>query len=82
MNALADRILKTTTMYLGPAAGVFLERQAKGHLGGLVFGDVREEHLPKLLYWIKASGELLIQDKAGVLVGQLMRELKVAQLQR
>lgn len=82
MNALADKVLRIATTYLGPAAGIFLERQTRGHMGGLALADLREEHLPKLLYWVKTSSELVIKEKSSLLVGQLMRELKVPALER
>jgi hypothetical protein len=76
MNALADRVLKITAAYLGPASKVFLERQTRGHMG-VEFADIQAAHLPKLLYWIRLSSRLLVNQKADLLLAQLMKELNV-----
>ena len=59
---------KVTTIaigYLGPAAHIFLERQAKIHLEGLAFTDLEKKHLHNLQYWVRISAGLMIdKDKA------------------
>jgi hypothetical protein len=82
MSAQADKVLRITTKYLGPASRVFLERQTKYHMGGLALADVRPEHLPRLIYWVKVGSELIIKEKSQPLVAQLMEELHVAVLER
>jgi hypothetical protein len=60
MSALAEQILQISVNYLGPAAKKFLERQTYAHMNGLVFDDIRPDHLPQLAWWIHASSKLYI----------------------
>lgn len=65
MSTLADKVTAIALVYLGPAAPVFLERQAKMYLHGIHFADLQREHLEKLEYWIRISASILIgKDKA------------------
>ena len=79
MNQLQNTILEITKMYLGPAAQVFLERQAKFHMGGISFQDINESHIPELLKWIRISAGLIIDNKAEALVVNINTALKKLQ---
>lgn len=76
MTHLATTVLAISTKYLGPAAGVFLQRQAKSHMN-VGLDDLLPEHLPILLYWIHVSASLLIDKKADDLAAELSRVLGV-----
>lgn len=77
MNHLSETIVGIATKYLGPAAGVFVARQAKAHMGGLTLDNLLPEHVPVLLYWIGVSSNLIINDKSAALVADLSRALGV-----
>jgi hypothetical protein len=78
MNDISDKIIKISVQYLGPAAVVLLERQTKFHMDGLEFKDIKQEHLPKLFYWVKVSSALVIKEKSEALVSDLMKEFNVS----
>ena len=71
MSELSDKVLISTKRYLGPASQTFLERQAKNHMRGLNFNDIKEEHLPELFKWIHLSSKLIIDEKADTLLKSL-----------
>lgn len=50
MTELAQQVTAIAINYLGPAANVFLQRQAKMHLEGLAFAELERKHLPNLQY--------------------------------
>ena len=49
-----------TIPYLGPASRVFLERQTKYHLNGVIFSEMEAQHIPALSRWVQISAGLLI----------------------
>jgi hypothetical protein len=63
MSNLSEQITIIAIGYLGPAARVFLERQTKAHINGLLFENLERKHLPELQKWVMISAGLLI-DKA------------------
>lgn len=63
MSFVSLRVLRITTVYMGPATKIFLDRQTKFHMDNLDFNDLKVEHLPKLLYWINVSGKLVIGNR-------------------
>jgi|WetSurSiteA1Bulk_404760.scaffolds.fasta_scaffold56437_2 hypothetical protein len=71
MSELSEKVLLFTKRYLGPASQTFLERQAKNHMKGLAFNDIKEEHLPELFKWIHTSARLIIDDRADALLKSL-----------
>jgi hypothetical protein len=60
MSDLSEKVLKLTSLYIGPASERFLERQTNSHMGGLKFADLKKEHLPELAKWVNVSAGLLI----------------------
>lgn len=65
MSILSEKVLLTSTDYLGPASKVFLERQTNAHMNGLKFDDLKKENIPDLVRWIRISANLLIgKDRA------------------
>lgn len=60
MTDLAQKVLNITVPYLGPASKVFLERQTKHHMNGVLFDDLEKRHLPDLSHWVQISAGLLI----------------------
>ena len=65
MSILSEKVLITSTDYLGPASKVFLERQTNAHMNGLKFDDLKKENIPELVRWIRISANLLIgKDRA------------------
>jgi hypothetical protein len=62
MSALSEQVLQISVNYLGPAARKFLERQTNSHMDGLVFDNIKPEHLPQLSWWIHASSKLVIDS--------------------
>lgn len=71
MNEISEKVLHLGTLYLGPAAKTFLERQTKFHMKQLAFDDLKMEHLPELFKWIHISASLIIDDNAELLVRKL-----------
>jgi hypothetical protein len=71
MSELSEKVLNFTTKYLGPASKTFLERQTKGHMGGLSFDQLKNEDLPELFKWIKISSQLLIGEKAEEMIKRM-----------
>jgi hypothetical protein len=63
MTKLSEQVTAIAINYLGPAAHVFLERQAKMHLEGLLFADLERKHLHNLQYWVRISAGLLIDKE-------------------
>jgi hypothetical protein len=63
MKALSEEVTAIAIGYLGPAARIFLERQTKAHMNGLLLQDLERQHLPELQKWILISASLVI-DKA------------------
>lgn len=80
MATLAEKLVRVSTLYLGPAARVFLERQARLHLGRSDLDALTRDELPSLLYWISRAGRLIIRERADLLVRQLVSDLGVAAL--
>lgn len=65
MSQLSDEITRHSTIYLGPAAKLFLERQTKFHMNGLSLEQLSKQHLPELAKWVQLSAGLLIgKEKA------------------
>ncbi|MDO9027219.1 MAG: hypothetical protein Q7U87_05000 [bacterium] len=60
MTPLAQKVLETTTPYLGPASKIFLDRQTKRHMNGVIFDYLEKDHLPDLSRWVLISAGLLI----------------------
>jgi hypothetical protein len=60
MTDLSDKVLKLTTVYIGPASQKFLERQTVSHMNGLAFNALGKQHLPELSKWVNLSAGLLI----------------------
>ncbi len=77
MSAVSDKVLSIATKFLGPASGVFLERQTAGHMNGLKFEDVHYEHLPELFKWVKLSSRHYIGDRSDDLVLKLSHAFNV-----
>jgi hypothetical protein len=74
MTELARQVTAIAVNYLGPAASVFLQRQAKMHLEGLAFGDLERKHLANLQYWVRISAGLLIdKEKAKAFAEEIAR---------
>jgi hypothetical protein len=48
MTDLSSKVLQLTTLYIGPAAEKFLQRQTTGQMGGLNFNELEKKHLPDL----------------------------------
>lgn len=72
MSVLSEKVLKETTVYLGPASKMFLERQTKGHMNGLTFDQLEPKHLVELGKWIEISAGLLIpKEKAKELADRI-----------
>ena len=72
MSKLSEQVTAIAIVYLGPAAHVFLERQAKTHLDGLQFANLEREHMAHLQYWVKISAGLVIDKaKAGELADRI-----------
>jgi hypothetical protein len=63
MSLYSEKVVQLATVYLGPAAKTFLERQTISHLKGLVLENLQKEHLPELAKWVGISAGLII-DKA------------------
>jgi len=80
MSELSDKVLISTKRYLGPATQTFLERQARNHMRGLNFNDIKEEHLPELFKWIHISSSLFINEKADALLKSLETVFHVKKL--
>ena len=60
MMSLSDKITAVAMIYLGPAAGVFMDRQTKFHMNGLDFRAIESRHVPELARWVNISAGLLI----------------------
>ncbi len=70
---LPDKLTVVANIYLGPAAGVFLERQTKRHMKGLDFHAIEPRHVQELAKWVNISAGLLIdKQKAQELSRQLV----------
>ncbi len=78
MSGVSATVVAIATRYLGPAAGVFLDRQAKSHLGAPSLSELTPDQWPVFLYWVGLSSNLLINEKSQALVGELSRALRVA----
>jgi len=63
MSVLSEKINAVAVNYLGPAAGVFMERQTRFHLNGLKFEDVEKQHLTDLAKWVQVSAALVIDKQ-------------------
>jgi hypothetical protein len=61
MTDLSNKILQLTTLYIGPAAEKFLQRQTTSHMGGLNFSELEIKHLPELAKWVEISAGLFIK---------------------
>jgi hypothetical protein len=60
LTELSDKVLKLTSVYIGPASQKFLERQTSAHMNGLNFTALEKQHLPELAKWVSTSAGLLI----------------------
>ena len=70
---LYDKIVKTTNVYLGPAAERFIVRQVQSHLDKPP-EELTKEDLNKLIDWIRVAVSLLTDD--GELIEEYISELK------
>lgn len=72
MTELATQVTAIAVNYMGPAAHVFLQRQTKMHMDGLMFADLERKHLANLQYWVRISAGLLIdKEKANEFAAQI-----------
>jgi hypothetical protein len=60
---LTEKVTAIAVSYLGPAARIFLERQTKTHMNGLLFANLERQHLPELKKWVLISASLLIDKQ-------------------
>jgi hypothetical protein len=72
VTEIAKKVLETTTPYLGPASKMFLDRQTKRHMNGVIFDYLQDDHLADLSHWVLVSAGLLIdKDKAKELADKI-----------
>lgn len=64
-NELFEKVVAITEDYLGPAAPRFVARQVSFHLGKTP-EELKDEDIPKLAEWTKATLALLTDDKTIV----------------
>ena len=65
MSDISDQVASLAVNYLGPAAKVFMERQTRSHMNGLLFESLEKKHLTDLSKWVFISGCLIVdKDKA------------------
>lgn len=60
-SSLYDQVVKTTNVYLGPAAERFIARQVENHLHKRP-EDLSQSDLAGLIDWIMAAVSLLTED--------------------
>ncbi len=70
---LYDRIVKTTHVYLGPAADRFIARQVQSHLHKPP-EQLTKQDLENLIDWIRVAVSLLTDD--GEVVEEYIAELR------
>jgi hypothetical protein len=75
MSELSEKILNVSTVYLGPAAKTFLERQTKMHMGGLAFENLEKPNLPDLCKWIKISASLILDKGRAEEFANIVQQL-------
>jgi len=63
MTELAKQVTAIAVNYLGPAPSIFLQRQTRTHLEGLMFPNLERKHREALQYWIRISASLLIDKE-------------------
>lgn len=69
---LYDKVVKTSNVYLGPAAERFISRQARNHLNKPP-EEITKSDLLKLIDWIRVAVSLLTED--GEVVEEYINEL-------
>lgn len=70
---LYDKIVKTTNVYLGPAAERFIARQVQSHIDKPP-EELTKDDLKKLIDWILVAVSLLTDD--GELIEEYISELR------
>jgi hypothetical protein len=75
MSETSDKVLAIASIYFGPAAKTFLERQTLKHMNGISFDNISKANLPELSRWVGISASLIL-DKAkaeefSALIGKL-----------
>jgi hypothetical protein len=60
-NALYEKVVRVTNVYLGPAADRFIARQVQNHLHKSP-EDLSRADLSKLIDWIRVAVSLLTDD--------------------
>ncbi len=78
MTPLAQKVLETTTPYLGPASKIFLDRQTKRHMNGVIFDYLEKDHLPDLSHWVMISAGLLIDKNKAKELSEKISILQAA----
>ncbi len=78
VTELAQKVLTITTPYLGPASKIFLDRQTKRHMNGVVFDYIESDHLPDLSRWVLISAGLLIDKDKAKELSQKIASLQAA----
>ncbi len=78
MTELAQKVLETTTPYLGPASKIFLDRQTKRHMNGVIFDYLEKDHLPDLSRWVMISAGLLIDKNRAKELSEKISILQAA----
>lgn len=70
---LYDKVVKTTRVYLGPAAERFIARQVQSHLNKSP-DQLTKQDLGKLIDWIRVAVSVLTDDNE--LVEEYIAELR------
>ena len=78
VTPLAQKVLETTTPYLGPASKIFLDRQTKRHMNGVIFDYLENNHLPDLSRWVLISAGLLIDKNKAKELSEKISTLQAA----
>ena len=78
VTELAKKVLETTTPYLGPASKIFLDRQTKRHMNGVIFDYLQNNHLPELSHWVLVSAGLLIDKNKAKELSEKISTLQAA----
>ena len=65
-------LVRVATSFLGPAAGVFLERQAKDKMNVAKLEALQRDHLPEFLHYLTITVQPILTEK----VVQFIRRLE------
>ena len=70
-GGLGEMLVRVATTFLGPAAGLFIEKQAKERLSVPTLKSLHRDHLPEFFSYLAVSVQPILKEKVVQFIGRL-----------